>query len=153
MKNSLSFIAAIAVLCFTACGQTSKEVPSQVKAAFSRKFPAATGIKWDKENDNEWEAEFKVNGKAYSANFDNAGTWMETEYVISVSEIPAAVKASLDSAFTAYEIEKSEASETPEGKVCEFKLKKGEEETEVTIDMNGKILKKEQGNKEEEDKD
>ena len=153
MKNLLSFIAAIAVLCFTACGQTSKEVPSEVKAAFSRKFPAATGIKWDKENDKEWEAEFKVNGKAYSANFDNAGTWMETEYEISVSEIPEAVKASLDSGFTAYKIEKSEMSETPQSKAYEFDLKNGKEKIEVSIDANGNILKKEQGNKEEEDTD
>ena len=154
MKNSLSFIAAIAVLCFTACGQTSKEVPSEVKAAFSRKFPAATGIKWDKENDNEWEAEFTWNEKEYSANFDNQGTWMETEYKISTDEIPVAVKTTLDEEFTGYTIEESELSETAVGKIYEIELKKGEEELEVTIDMKGNVIQKEQIKKNDaEDKD
>ena len=37
------------------------------------KFQNATKVKWDQEEENEWEAEFKMNGDEMSASFDNAG--------------------------------------------------------------------------------
>lgn len=151
MKKLIVLIGAFAIVSFNACGEAAKDVPSEVKTAFSKKFPDATKVKWDKENDAEWEAEFILKGVEYSANFDMAGTWMETEYAITAAEIPAAVKSSLDDEFTAFKIEHSVVSETPEGKIYEFELKKGKEETDVSIDMNGNVLKKAQSEEEEDE--
>lgn len=154
MKKLFLVIAVTAIFCLNFCGQTSKDVPANVKTAFSQKFPNATDVKWGNENEKEWEAEFKMNGKNYSANFDINATWMETEYEISTTEIPVSVKTTLDKEFAGYNIEKSEVSETADGKVYEFALKKDAEKTEVAIDMNGKVLKKEPLKEEgEEDKD
>jgi len=75
-------IVGIATL--QSCGQS---VPEKVKSAFAGKFPNASSVKWDKENDEEWEAEFKMDGKEYSANFTVDGNWKETEYEIKKSEI------------------------------------------------------------------
>jgi uncharacterized membrane protein YkoI len=150
MKNLFLMAGAIALLGLAACGQTSKDVPAKVKAAFTQKFPAATNIKWDNENDSEWEAEFKLNGTEYSANFDNTGAWMETEYEISSSDIPITVKTTLEKEYAAYKIEASEISETSNGKVYEFELKNGKVEIEVTFDTKGNIMKKEQIEKEGE---
>jgi hypothetical protein len=151
MKNLILVITIATTYSFCAFGQTGKDVPENVKTAFMQKFPKATKVKWGKENEKEWEAEFIMNGKDYSANFDNKGAWMETEYEINIAEIPVAVKATIDKEFPGYKIEKSEISETSEGKVGEFLLKKGEEKTEAAIDMNGKLLKKEQVKKEKEE--
>ena len=147
-------IAITSIFAFSACAQTKDGVPDKVSSAFSKKFPDAKKIKWDKENKMEWEAEFKIDGKEYSANFDLDGNWMETEYEIKKSEIPAAVKATLDADYMGYKIEEAGISESANGKVYEFELKQGKKETEVVIDANGKVMKdKEQGENEEDEED
>ncbi|MFH1319700.1 MAG: PepSY-like domain-containing protein [Bacteroidota bacterium] len=143
MKTLFLVIASAAIVSFNACSQTSKDVPANLKTAFSKKFPDATKVKWDKENEKEWEAEFKMDGKEYSASFDNNGAWMETEYEISTNEIPAVVKTTIEEEFSGYKIAESEISETADGKVYEFELEKDKVEMEVAIDTNGKIIKKE----------
>jgi hypothetical protein len=151
MKTSALIIAVI-LFSISACGQTNKDVPAGVATAFSQKFPKATKVEWGRENDKEWEAEFKIDGKEYSANFDNAGTWMETEYEIYAKEIPAAVKSTLDKEFAGFKIKVSEISETKDAKVYEFVLEKGEASFEAAIDPEGKLLSKEEM-KEEDEKD
>ena len=133
----------ISTMTVTACGQKTN-VPAKVKTAFEQKFPTAKKVKWDKENEIEWEAEFKMNSKEYSANFNSDGKWMETEYEIKKSDIPSAVKSSLDSDFKGYKIEEAEISETADGKVYEFELEKGKTDIEVAISTDGSILKKEE---------
>ena len=142
MKNLFVLIATSAIISLGSCAQTGVNVPANAKTALSQKFPDATHVKWQKENDNEWEAEFTLNEKDYSANFDNQGTWKETEYKIDTDEIPAAVKTTLDEEFTEYTIEGSELSETATGKIYEIELKKGEEKLEVTFDMKGNVIQK-----------
>lgn len=141
MKNLILVIAASALICLNVSAQTSKNVPVSVKAAFSQKFAKATDVKWGKEGKTEWEAEFKMNGKAYSANFDNKGAWMETENAITASEIPAAVKITIDKDYAGYKMKVSEISETAKGKVYEFEFVKGKVSKEVALDINGKIVK------------
>jgi len=153
MKKLFVLIGAVTMFSFIACGQTGKEVPPAVKTAFSQKFPDASKVKWDQENATEWEAEFILNGVEYSANYDNTGAWMETEYKISSSELPAAVKATLDKEFGDYKVELAEVSETAEGKVFELGLKNGKEEMEISVDGNGKVLKKAQEEEDEDDEE
>ena len=150
MRTSVLIISALLLISFSAYGQSEKNVPANVATAFSQKFPDASKVKWGKEGDKEWEAEFKMNEKDYSANFDNAGAWKETEYGITAKEIPAAVKATLDKEFDGYKAAKSEVSETQEGKIFEFALSKGTEKLEAAIDASGKVLSKEPVKKEKE---
>ncbi|NOX46151.1 MAG: hypothetical protein GXO89_04145 [Chlorobi bacterium] len=152
MKNLFVIVAIAATFSLNACAQTGKEVPAKVKATFSQKFPDAKKIKWDKENDNEWEAEFKMNGNEYSANFSSDGTWKETEHEIEKAEIPPMVQGTLDSKFAGYDIEEAEVSETPEGKVFEIQMEKDESDMEVAIAPDGSIVKKE-GKKEHDEGD
>ncbi len=153
MKNLFLMFAVVAMFSLNACAQKSKEVPAKVKTSFNQKFPDATRIKWDKENAKEWEAEFKMNGKEYSANFSTEGTWKETEYEIENSEIPAAIKNTLDTEFKGYKVEEAEVSKTVEGKVFEIQLEKGDKEIEVAISPDGKIVKKEAKKKNKEEGD
>jgi hypothetical protein len=150
MKTPILILAAVILYSFTACSQSGKDVPGPVKSAFLQKFSTATNVKWGKENEKEWEAEFQIDGKKYSANFDNAGNWIETEYQISINEIPAAVKATLDNESAGAKIKMSEVTETKEGKAYEFVVSKDENETELVIDNSGNIIKKEQRKEENE---
>jgi len=151
MKKIILAVIVAAFFTLNTHAQTSKEVTLKVKTAFAQKFPTATKAKWDRENEKEWEVEFKMEGRSYSANYDNEGNWMETEYAITNAEIPAAVQSSLDKDFAGYRINASEISETVDGKVYEFILKKTGEKIEVAFDINGKLKSKEDVTKENEE--
>lgn len=130
-----------------------EDVPTKVKEAFAKKFPAVKKVKWEKESDTEWEGEFKMKGKEFSANFLEDGTWQETEHEIKKKAIPANVKTTLDTEFSGYKIEEAELSETQEGSVYEFELEMGEEELEVVIDTDGKVVSKKIMSEDEENND
>jgi len=142
MKTLKLFALVFAILSITACAQKTT-APENVVKAFSQKFPDAQSVKWNKENESEWEAEFKMDSEEYSANFSTDGVWMETEYEIEQSAIPAKVKQTLDSEFADYNIEGAEISETSEDTVYEFALEKGEQKMEVAIAPDGIVKKKE----------
>ena len=139
MKNLILVIAASAFISLSVSAQ--KNVPALVKTAFSQKFVKATDVKWDKEGKTEWEAEFKLDGKSYSANFDTKGNWAETEYSITTSEIPVVVKTVINKDYSAYKIKGSDISETPKGKVYEITFIKGTKSMEVVFDEKGKVIK------------
>jgi hypothetical protein len=124
------------------CAQNTV-APKLVSEAFTQKFPSAQKLKWDKESDTEWEAEFKLNGVEYSANFLEDGTWKETEHEIKLKEVPENIRGSLKANFADYKVEEVEVSETEEGTLYEFELEKGIEEWEVALDLNGTVVKKE----------
>ena len=153
MKHLSVLIGAIAIFSFTACGQAGKKIPAGVTEAFTQKFPGATKVKWGKENATEWEAEFMLDGVEYSANFDESGAWMETEYKIGSSDLPATVQATLDEQFGDYKVELAEVTETGEGKLFELGLKNGKEEMEIVMDGDGKVLKQSQAKEEDEEED
>jgi hypothetical protein len=165
MKTVITLFGAVLIFSFSLNGQASKEAkegkeanetkdaPANVKSAFSKKFPSATKVEWGKEDEKEWEAEFKADGKEYSANFDNEGKWIETEYEIAVKDLPAAVKTALDKESSGYKIEESVVLETPGTKSFEFVILKGKVKKELEIDQNGKVLKNEVAKEEEKEDD
>ena len=152
MKQLTVLIVITSSIIFTACGQ-KKNVPEKVKTAFSQKFPKATKVEWGRENAKEWEAEFKMDGKNYSANYDNNGNWMETEYRVSENELPSAVKSTLSSKYASSKILVAEISETKDGKVYEVLLKTNGEKSEVVLTTDGKVLKEKEEKDEEGDEE
>ncbi len=107
------FVSVSVVLAMVVCTEAQKkEAPQSVKSAFEQQFKNVSGVKWDQEKTGEWEAEFKMNGKEYSANFDEQGKWLETEYEINENQIPAAVKNTINTSFAGYKMKESEISET-----------------------------------------
>lgn len=142
MKTLKLFAIAFAAISINACAQKTT-APENVVKAFAQKFPDAKSVKWDKENDTEWEAEFKLKGVEYSANYSTEGVWKETEHEIETSAIPANVKQTLDTEFAGYKIEEAEISETAEGSVYEFELEKDKTNMEVAVSPDGKVVKKE----------
>lgn len=139
--NTITLLALFLTLASCAQNKNQETAPKTVQEAFNKKFTTAKKVTWSKENDTEWEAEFKMNRTAYSANFSTDGEWLETEYRIKNNQIPQDINALLDSNFSDYDIEAAEISETPAGKSFEFGMEIGEQDFEVVIDPNGKITK------------
>ncbi|MEZ4953969.1 MAG: PepSY-like domain-containing protein [Saprospiraceae bacterium] len=151
----MKYLVLATVLTFsfisTSCAQNKKSAPAAVQDAFKAKFPNLQKAKWDMEDDNEWEAEFKMNGHEMSANFKSDGTWLETETEIKTASLPQAVKDDITANFAGYEMEEASLVETPEmAAAYEVELEKGETTIEALFSAEGKLLKQK---KEEEDDD
>jgi outer membrane lipoprotein-sorting protein len=149
MKNFILLAASFLLISISACSQ--KNLPENVKREFAKKYPSAQSVKWDSESPNEWEAEFKMDGKRMSTCFDNSAKWLESETEISEKELPAAVLITLNSEFQGYKKNAIEILENPEMKCFELALKKGESTLEVVIDNSGKIVKKTEAKEQDED--
>ena len=134
---------------FTACGQ--KNIPENIKKEFSQKFADARSVKWDSEKSNEWEAEFKINGKEMTACFDNTGKWLETEAEVTSKELPSAVTETLKNEFPGYKVRESSTIENPEMKGFEIGLKNKGAEMTVIIGADGIVLKKESSDENKEE--
>jgi uncharacterized membrane protein YkoI len=129
------------------------EVPDAVKNAFTKRFPTIKNVAWSKESENEFEAEFKNNGKEQSVNFDQTGMWLVTETEIKKSELPAEVTASISKEFAGFKIEEAELAETAsQGTFYEVELEKRELSYEVQFNKDGKVLKREQEKESEKGK-
>lgn len=144
MKNFMLFTVLFVGFTIQSYAQKSESevVPEKVLTTFNTKFPKAKKIEWEMENESEWEAEFKMDGKEYSANFSVGGEWKETEFEIKKSDIPENIIAILVSNLTDYELKKAEVAETISGKSYEFEVEQKEEEFEVVIDSQRKFTKK-----------
>lgn len=148
MKKSIIIVAALTFGLF-ACAQNP---PKQVTDNFAKKFTGATKVKWDAEEENEWEAEFKMNGNEMSASFDNAGKWLTTEAELKEKDLPAAVAKAVKAAYADWDIEVIESIETPDFKGYELGIEKGDTEMEIQVTTNGKIkVNKESGEEDEDD--
>ena len=69
----------------------ASKVPSASKEAFAKAHPNVTG-KWEKE-EGDYEVTFREGGKDMSCVIDKAGKIKETETVIPLGALPAAVTA------------------------------------------------------------
>jgi hypothetical protein len=115
-------------------------VPEAVKKAFEKKFPAATGVKWDKENAHEYEAGFKLEGKSYSANFSNTGEWLETEGSIDFSQLPETVRQSFTTGHKTAIVKAAAKIETSKGIVkYEVEYKTGSKTKEIFYNEDGTV--------------
>ena len=141
----ISFVLSIALF---ACAQTP---PKAVTDNFTKKFAGATKVKWDQEEENEWEAEFKMNGNEMSASFDNTGKWLETEAKLKKSDLPEKVLSAVTSEYDGWKIESVESIETPEMKAFEIGIEKGKEELEIQVTADGKITSSKEADEEDED--
>lgn len=126
MKNT--FIVLLAVIGTSLSASCQLKVTDAAKKAFATMFPTATNVKWENENATEYEANFKLNNVAVSANFKHDGTWVETETTIKTKELPAAVTNAINTKYPGAAYTRAEKIEKPGGKVL----------YETVIKMNGK---------------
>jgi len=148
MKKAAIVLTVLAFSLF-GCAQTP---PNTVSENFKSMFASASKVKWNMEEENEWEAEFMLNDNEMSASFDNAGTWIETEKEIENNELPSTVAKAVSDNYPGYKTDEVAEIETPDFKGYEIGLEKGEEILEILIAPDGTIEKvKELDEEEDED--
>jgi hypothetical protein len=123
----------------------ANEIPKKVQQAFENKFPDVKKVEWSKENADEFEAEYKINGIERSSNFDKDGQWLVTETEIKAEQLPATIMTVIKNDFSNYKIEEIEKVETSFNELFyEVTLEKKKSNLEVKFSSEGKILSKEE---------
>ena len=140
MKNVILFTT----LAITAIGcaqfKDKKEVPKVVKEAFQKEYPN-TKVAWDNEEDG-FEAEFKLNGKETSVDYDKADHKLATEIEIIESELPAKALTYISTTYPNRKITET-AKITGDKKVItyEVEIKIDGKDCDLIFDASGKFLK------------
>jgi len=138
MKN-LQIGVISAILIFTMANCNGQGAPKEVLKTFNEKFAKASDVKWEQEEPNEWEAEFKLDGKEASASFDLAGNWLETEMVLAEKDITPAAQKAISAKFAGWEFEKVESIEKPGFNGYEIEMEKGETSVELVVTAAGEL--------------
>jgi hypothetical protein len=145
MKTFIVISMLSVVMSTQAQNLKANEIPENVRLAFSNKFPDVKKVKWSKENANEFEGEYKINGIEKSSNFDKDGQWLVTETEIKSEQLPVAVMAVIKKDFSDFKIEEAEKAETASNQLFyEVTLEKKESNLEVKFSPEGKIISKEE---------
>jgi hypothetical protein len=136
MKNI--FIVLFAVMVTSLSASCQLKVTEAAKKAFASMFPNATDLKWEKESADEYEANFKLNSVAVSANFKHDGSWVETETTIKATELPAAVTKAINTKYPGATYTRTEKIEKPGGKILyETVIKVNGKKKEMEVNADG----------------
>jgi hypothetical protein len=136
------FIVLVAAIITGSSAHSQIKVTDAAKKAFAAKFPNATNVKWGKENANEYEAEFKLNGQPVSANFKLDGSWVETESSIAVTDLPSAITNAIKAKYPGTVLNKAEKVEMSGGKIVyETVVKVNGKKKEIEINPDGTFAK------------
>ncbi len=134
----------IAALCFMFIASASYAitVPAVVKKGFESKFSDAKSVKWGKENADEYEASFTMNGLKYSANFSSTGDWMETEGQITFDQLPAKVQSAFNDSYKGVKPRMMAKIENSKGETkYEIEIKQKKKSVELFFEADGMQIK------------
>jgi hypothetical protein len=140
MKTTALIALTVLIFGFNSCAEKDTDVPEVVMKSFTSKFPDAQEIEWEKEDDNEWEAEFELLGTEYTASFDSKGSWLETERYVKEADLPQIVLENLKANYPDHKIEEIAFVENETNSYYEIDLAYGDETTEVAISEDGNSL-------------
>ena len=115
-----------------------QNVPSVVVNAFQQKFPNQTAVEWELKK-GLYEAEFEIKSLDHSVYIDSTGKIVKHKQEIPVSELPAAVTASIQKNFSGYKVDDVKKIEAGSKVTYKVDVEKGTEERKVTFGADGKI--------------
>ncbi|MCX6157335.1 MAG: PepSY-like domain-containing protein [Ignavibacteriae bacterium] len=122
-------VLLILMICAATVSFAQTKVPDKVKSAFEGKFPNATSVKWETDDD-DYTAEFTSDSINYYTTFADDGKWQETGVMIAYDILPDAVKKSVKDKFKDNEIKRAYKVDDLNGIVS----------YEVDIIKDGKII-------------
>ena len=115
--------------------------PEKVLEAFAQKYPDATKATWAIDRNGRHEADFKMGGTSYRADFDADGTWVETETSVKWKDLPEATKAAFQNEDKKKDIIEIEMVDSHEkGKFYDIEYKIGVGKQDIVITAEGKVL-------------
>lgn len=140
MKNVILLGAMAFCTISFAQSKVKKNVPQVVKEAFQKEYPN-TKVDWDIEKDG-FEAEFKMNGKDASANYDKLGHKLATEMQIIENEMPSKALSYIAATYPKAKIkETAKITDNKNVVTYEAEVKINGKDTDLIFDGFGKFIK------------
>ena len=116
----------------------AQNVPDVVIQGFQEKYPN-TDAHWEDE-DETFEAEFKMDGREATALFNSEGKWLKTEKLILAKELPKDVLTKVKKNYRNHEIEGVEwVVSASEGEYYRLELENGTKALELKVFLSGKM--------------
>ncbi len=84
-------------------------VPSAVENSFAKKYPDVSEVEWEQDSHDYWEGKFTVDKIHYRADFEEDGTWIETENSIDFQDLPRTIRNAIVAKFPDEEISELES--------------------------------------------
>lgn len=133
-KIALSLTLLISVFLFA---QKLDTPPAAAKTAFAKAYPAATKVKWEKEDGN-YEVTFVDKGKEISAIYNSKGVLLESELEMKTTDLPAVITAYMKEHYKGIVIKGAAKITKADGNINYEAAIKGKD---VIFDANGKFIK------------
>lgn len=139
---SLSVMLTLTAGVISAQDLKAKDVPDAVKAAFTKKYPAAAKVSWEKEDGN-YEANWGgKSGEDNTAQFSPKGVFVEYALALEVKDLPANVKSYVKTHYNGAAIKEAAKVTDAAGTVTLEAEIKGKE---IIFDAAGNFLKEKAG--------
>jgi hypothetical protein len=121
---------------------TPASVPNAVRTNFTKQFPSATMIKYEREQ-GIYKVSFLNQAKSCVVEYNTSGNLLETEIEVAPTALPKVVSSSASKNFPGYTIVTAVRREAPDKGVCfEMDLKKNDAGYTVRFSDKGEILQK-----------
>lgn len=138
----MKILIVLLCLLFISTASYAITVPPVVKKSFNSKFPDAKSVKWGKENSDEYEASFKLDGKKYTASFNSAGDWMETESPTTFDQLPTSVQNAFNDSYKGEKARLVTRIDDSKGQTkYEIEIKRKKKTIELFFEADGKQIK------------
>ncbi|MEI6628367.1 MAG: PepSY-like domain-containing protein [Alphaproteobacteria bacterium] len=139
MKRILLLCLTVATISVNAQKLSESKVPEAVKTVFTKGYPATEG-KWAKVDGN-YEVSFDKDAKKMTQVIKPNGNLVQTEYAITVNELPKTVLEYLNTHYKGVKITEVAHLLKPNGDVQYETVVKGKD---VLFDKDGKFIKVEE---------
>lgn len=90
--STLFIMLLISVTCLSSCANSQDKGNSKAASAFKKKYPEASSVDWEIDDHGNTEAQFKMNGEKFRADFTPDGKWIETENSIDWDDLPSTIQ-------------------------------------------------------------
>ncbi|MDF9801391.1 putative membrane protein YkoI [Catalinimonas alkaloidigena] len=114
------------------------DIPSVVLNTFKTNFPDARDVEWEKHGD-DYEVEFDHNQIDHNAYIDAMGELILYKYDIRPSELPEAVKNTIQVDFKDYQIDDAELVEKGGEKLYDVELDSNLADRQVVLTQDGQV--------------
>jgi hypothetical protein len=129
------------LLTFACNAGVKAKAPEAVKKTFQSKYPGENDLDWHKDDHGYYEANFKIDGVKYRADFNEDGTWVETETSINKDDLPDAIKKVIKEKYDDEDITEVEKVESAsKGLFYDVEFKRDGKNKDVEFRTDGSII-------------